>query len=207
MKTLNRNIDEFSFVQREIGIDGKLVKNRCGRDFIYYALNYYYPESYNGNALNAVQLEKNKVLGPRVPEWLMWTGLQFLYLPKLLSSLKLKLTINNRDINSFFSFILALFIPNISNVENKIKEIEQSVDRGYATGVDISLGMGGLLDHVMFVYGYDESNFYVFDSHQAPDLEYEKALDSDRYYMKLPKSIVIKRWSKFGRVWIVRSDK
>ena len=67
--------------------------------------------------------------------------------------------------------------------------------------------MNGLLDHVMFVYRYDESNFYVFDSHQVSNLEYEKADGENRYYMKLPKSIVIKRWSKFGRVWIIRPIK
>lgn len=207
MKTLNQNLDNVSFIDREIDTNGRPVKNRCGRDFIYYTLNYYYPNQYNSSACNPVQLEKNHLLGFSLPWWIMWAQLQFLYLPKFLSSLNLQLIIDNKVIKSFPSLLLALSIPKNSNVQDKIKEVEQAVDSGHASGIDISLGMNGLLDHVMFVYRYDESNFYVFDSHQVSNLEYEKADGENRYYMKLPKSIVIKRWSKFGRVWIIRPIK
>ena len=99
---------------------------------------------------------------------------------------------------------MTLSIPTRSNVHNKIKEIENAVDNGYASGIDISLGLGGLIDHVLFVHGYDVSNFYVFDSHQVSKLEYDKMTNDNRYYMKLPKSIVEQRWSKFGRVWVLK---
>ena len=204
MKTLHQNLDTVGFIKREFSAGGKPLKNRCGRDFIYYALNYYHPSQYNTNTNNAVQLEKNHSLGISLPWWLMWSQLQFLYLPKFLLSLNLQLNINGRVIKSFPSLFMALSVPTSLNVNDKIREIEQAVNNGYASGIDISIGLGGLLDHVLFVYGYDEYNFYVFDSHQVPKLEYEKITNNDQYYMKLPKSVVTQRWSRFGRVWFLK---
>ena len=204
MKTLRQNLDDVGFINRETDSSGQTIKYRCGRDFIYYALNCYYPDQYNTHTKNATWLEKSHSLGISLPWWLMWTQLQFLYLPRFLSKLKLQLTINGRTIKSFYSLFITLSIPTRSNVHNKIKEIENAVDNGYASGIDISLGLGGLIDHVLFVHGYDVSNFYVFDSHQVSKLEYDKMTNDSRYYMKLPKSIVERRWSKFGRVWILK---
>jgi len=204
MKTLQQNIDDVGFINRETDSGGQTIKYRCGRDFIYYAINYYYPDQYNTRTKNATWLEKSHSLGISLPWWLMWTQLQFLYLPRFLSKLRLQLTINGRTIKSFYSLFMTLSIPTRSDVHNKIKEIENAVDNGYASGIDISLGLWGLIDHALFVHGYDVSNFYVFDSHQVSKLEYDKMTNDSRYYMKLPKSIVEKRWSKFGRVWILK---
>jgi len=41
--SLPTNLDKFGFVEREKK-NGKLVKNRCGRDFLYYTLHYYFPQ-------------------------------------------------------------------------------------------------------------------------------------------------------------------
>lgn len=204
MKTLNQNLDAVGFINREKGHDGKIVKYRCGRDFLYYSLNYFYPDKFNQNLNNAIQLEKTRKLGIILPWWLMWTQLQFLYLPKFLSGLDLQLSINGKQIKTFFNFLKAISIPKKSNAHDKIKEIENAIDFGYASGIDISLDIGGFVDHVLFVYGYDENNLYVFDTHQVKKLEYEKILDGNKYYMKLPKSTILKRWSKFARVWIIK---
>ena len=205
MKTLNTDISDIGFIQREFDKDGRPQRNRCGRDFIYYALNFYNKEKFNSTTNNPVDLEVNHSLGLRLPWWLMWTQLQFLFLPGFLKREHLELTINGRLIGSFFALLTTLSLPRKSNVHDRITEIERAVDRGYASGIDISLGLGGLLDHVMFVYGYDEDNLYVFDSHQVPNLEYEKITSDTRFFMKLPKSIVVKRWSGYGRVWVVKT--
>lgn len=204
MKTLNANISDISFIKRECDKKGNTQRNRCGRDFIYYALNYYFKDKYNSTTNNPVELEVSHSLGLRLPWWLMWSQLQFLYLPGFMKREHLEFTINGKQIRSFFSLLSAISWPQKSNVQDRIREIEKAVDGGYASGIDISLGMGGLLDHVMFVYGYDEVNLYVFDSHQVPHLEYQKMTSDDKFYFRLPKSIIAKRWTVFGRVWVVK---
>jgi hypothetical protein len=68
-------------------------------------------------------------------------------------------------------------------------------------GINIGLKYGGLLDHVMFVYGYDAEVLYICDTHKVSILEYTKLFDNNRYFMKLSKEIIKKRWTKFSRVW------
>ena len=200
MKALKRNVGPIGFLNRENDSSGRLAKFRCGRDFLYYTLNYYYPEKFNPSNNNSFEIERQHMLGLRLPWWLMWTQLQFMYLPKLFSRLGLKLTINGAEINSFFLLLVSLSIPQKSNAEEKIKEIEKAIDSSHASGIDISLRLGGLIDHVLFVDGYDNENFYVLDTHQVPGLEYEKLTNDNKYYMRLSKHIVKKRWTRFGRV-------
>lgn len=202
--TLNRNIDKIGFVNREKNSVGEVVKYRCGRDFLYYALHYYYPEEFNASQNNALQIEKSHMFGLSLPWWLMWTQLQFIYLPELLSKLNLQLQINGKQINTFIDMFTATAKPKKSNADQKIRQIEAAVDEGDASGIDISLGLRGLVDHILFVHGYDEHNLYVLDTHKVPKLEYEKITEDNRYYMKLPKSVIRNRWTRFGRVWIVK---
>jgi hypothetical protein len=147
-----------------------------------------------------VAIENMRLFGFHLPSWLMWTQLQFIKLPKYLKKNDLKLLINNVSINSFSDFFMGIVFSRMTYT-NGIKKIEKSVDEGIVVGVDIGLKYYGLLDHVMFVYGYDDNDLYVFDTHQVQLLEYSKITTDNRLFMKLPKSIVKKRWGVFGRVW------
>ena len=130
----------------------------------------------------------------------MWTQFQFAWLPQYLKENKLKLFINNRGIDSFKDFFIAILFSRV-NFTEAIKKVETATDEGRAVGIDLGLKYGGLLDHIMFVYGYDTESLYVIDTHKVPMLEYEKLSQGNKYFMKLPKAIVGKRWTRFGRVW------
>ena len=208
-KTLDIDLDTFGFVQREKSSDGKTLINQCGRDFFYYCLNFYFPEKFNPSMLNPKKIKERGIFGwSEIPVWLIWTGLSFKKVPTLFKKLGLSLSINNKKVTSYFQFILGLLpLRSKKHYDAAIKEIENAVDRNVAVGIDIALKLGGLVDHVMFVYGYDEENFYVFDTHQVDGLEYEKATpeDDERYIMKLPRGTVKKRWTMFNRVWVVEN--
>jgi len=204
MKSLVRSLDNFSFVERE-KVSGKTVTNRCGRDFIYYGLHYLFPEKFNANSLSPLCLEK--ILGLALPPWLMWTQLQFIYLPKYLRENSTELYINTRKINTFMDFFVSIVFSRI-DISNAIAKVEKTIDNDGVVGIDISLGLGGLLDHVMFVYGYDEDAFYVCDTHAVAGLEYTRVSSVAGHFMKLPKDVVRKRWTRFGRVWeLKKTDK
>ena len=64
---------------------------------------------------------------------------------------------------------------------------------------------GGLLDHVMFVYGYDADNLYIFETTETP-IEYERLPGEFPHIMKLSKYEIRKRWTKFGRLWEVKME-
>ncbi|HEV7702201.1 MAG TPA: hypothetical protein VGO63_02030 [Candidatus Paceibacterota bacterium] len=202
MKSLSRNLEEFSFVKRE-KVNGKTVTNRCGRDFLYYGLNYTFPDKFNASKLNPVSIENNGLFGLRLPSWLMWTQLQFFRLPKYLKKNNLKLFINNREINTFGNFFNAILFSRMK-LADAMQKIEQAIDEDRVVGIDIGLKYAGLLDHIIFVYGYDVDALYLCDTHKVPILEYTKLSNDGRYYMKLTKEVIKKKWTKFGRVWELR---
>lgn len=197
MKHLGIDLGTFPFYSREIN-NGKVVKNRCGRDFLYYALAYYRPERH-GQENNAFDLEHKGSFGIRVPAWLAWTQIQFLKVPSYLEKENLTLKINGLTIFSFADFVKAILFSRI-NLNQALLNIEKAVDGGRASGIDISIGIGGLLDHVMFVYGYDEESLYVFETTETP-IKYESVSKEYPKVMKLPKSEIKRRWTRFGRVW------
>ena len=199
MKTLPKPIEQIGFVEREKD-NGKSVKNKCGRDFLYYALNYYLPEKFNPQELSPTAIERKKLFGLHLPSGLMWTQLQFLKLPSFLRQNGLVLSINNRKIDSFISFFVAILFSRLY-ISDALQKVEEAVNKGKVSGIDIGLKFGGLLDHIIFVYGYDEEALYVLDTHKVPMLEYTKLTDDNRHFMKLPKEVIKKRWTRFGRVW------
>jgi len=200
MKSLPIDLNTFAFFKRE-KVDGKTVHNRCGRDFLFYALVYYLPDKFGAGKLTAYDLEHGGHFGVSVPSFLAWMQIQFSRVPEYLRKLGLKIFINDCKINSFFSFVQATLFSRIS-YEDAIQNIERVVDRGEVAGVDISVGYGGLLDHVLFVYGYDVENFYVFETTETP-IQYESVDEKNPQVMRISKDEIKKRWTHFGRVWNV----
>ena len=196
------DIEKFGFVQREI-CNGLTVKYKCGRDFLYYALHYLLPSQFNPQLNNPQEIDKNRYFGLTVPVWLAWTQLQFYKMPAFLKRHSLELRINSIRITNSLKFVYAMLFSKIT-YENAMQKIEDDVTNGLASGVDLALRWQGLEDHVLFVYGYDEENLYVFDTNKVTGLEYEKLTGDNRFYMKLPKSVIKKRWKTFSRVWEVR---
>jgi len=200
MINLPIDIKKFGFVERE-KINGKFLKNRCGRDFLYYALHYYYPEVFNPSCNNPEEIESKRLFGKSIPALFAWTQLQFMYLPKFLKSKSLSLKINNQQINSFKDFFSAIIFSRIT-FEEGISKIEKGVREDKVIGIDIAMAFAGLLDHMLFVYGYDEDFYYVCDTRKVPLIKYVKVTETDDvYYMKISKKEIKKRWKKFSRIW------
>jgi len=198
MKHLLVDLAAFSFFERE-KVKGKTLRNRCGRDFLFYALAFYYPEKFGKDKLTAYDLEHQGYFGISVPSYLAWTQIQFARVPKYFKKLELQLVINDCKIKTFTGFVQAILFSRKS-YEQAIIDIEKIVDKNEVAGVDISIGYGGLLDHVLFVYGYDADNFYVFDTIKAP-IKYENISGENSLVLKLSKNEIKKRWTSFGRVW------
>lgn len=199
VKTLRREVSNFSFVSRETR-EGRIVGNKCGRDFLYFALNFYFPDKFNAVKINPVIIDRQQLFGIPVLDWLAWTQIQFVKVGSYLKRHELALRINDRNVNGYFSFVAAILFSRKSFTA-AITKTKDLIDANQVVGIDISLGFGGLLDHVLFVYGYDEQNIYVFDTHTVKSLEYEAY--NHKHVFKLPISVIERRWTKFGRVWEV----
>lgn len=207
-KTLPIDLDEFGFVEREKR-KGKPIVFRCGRDFLYYSLAYYKSEIFNPSGISPALIEKRGIFGLRIPWWMMWSALQFNKVPKIFKKYNLYLAINDKQIRHYFDFLFAFLFPKKISAQYAISVVEANVNKGEVSGIDISISLFGLVDHVLFVYGYDDENLFVFDTHKLPKLEYEKLTkDGDnKFIMKLPKAVIYKRWSRWGRVWTVTPTK
>jgi hypothetical protein len=208
MKSLSVNLETFGFVEREER-NGKPVFFRCGRDFLYYALTYYKPERFSPTGFYPEKIEHEGVFGLRMPWWMMWSGLQFTKVPRVLKQNGLYLTINGKKIENHLDFLLAFVLPKKFSADYALSEVETHVNQGKVSAIDISISMFGLVDHVLFIYGYDDENLFVFDTLKLPALEYEKQTNENdgRFIMKLSKEIIRKRWSRWGRVWAVSPNR
>lgn len=208
MKTLSINLDTFGFVEREKK-NGKPIIFRCGRDFLYYALAYYKPNTFSPSKLCPSEIERGGIFGLRVPWWMMWSALQFTKVPNTLKQSGLYLAINGKNIRNYLDFLFAHILPKKISADYALSAVEERVNKGEVSAIDVGISMFGLVDHVLFVYGYDDENLFVFDTQKLPMLEYEKQTkDGDgRFIMKLPKSVVRRRWTRWSRVWIVAPEK
>lgn len=202
MVTLSRPLEAISFVERERA-HGKVVSFKCGRDFLYYALNFYSPQKFNAQEINPVRIDQEGLFGIPVPKHLAWTQVQFLRMPEFLKKNGLKLFINNRHISSYVDFVIGNLFSRISYVD-ALKQIEQCIKNNIACAIDIPVSKKflTLLDHVMFVYGYDEEYLYVLDTLSVPYVAYERIRDDIHYY-RLSRKVIEGSWSLFGRVWRV----
>lgn len=201
MTNLPIDLDTFGFVEREKK-NGVFVKYKCGRDFIYYALHFLLPSVFNAQSNNPVEIDRDRLFGVSPPFWGAWTQLQFFTMPALLRKHDLQLVINKREINTFTDFFSVILFSKME-YSKAVSVMEQGVSLGHVVGMDIALRFAGLEDHVMFVYGYDETHWYVFDTHEVKGLEYEKITNDARYIMKISREEVQSRWKRFSRVWEV----
>lgn len=201
VKTLAWELTDIPFVSRETSGAGKPIKFRCNRDFIFYALTFY-QRNKNAWPQHPEQLEY-KPFGIKLPFWLMWTMFHVVHTPRILADNKLILFINDHKITSWWSYWPALLWPRPVSFEAVLSEIETAIDHNIALGIDISVALGGLVDHILFVYGYDDGNLYVLDTQQLPMLPYVKVLVGERFLMKLPKSALPERLGRFSRLWNV----
>lgn len=201
---LKIDLNRFDFVGREM-VDGHMVKNRCGRDFLYYVLHFLYPDEYNFTKNNPVALERNHTLGYPVEATYVWTGLSLMNVPKLLKTLKKRLLINTVNTSSFPKLIKALWWPKRITYKEGVNIMEEEIRNGNPVGIDIGVAAKGLMDHVMFAYGFDEESIYVFDTHKVPQLSYQKITADDRFIMCLPRTTVENGWTRFARIWVVKT--
>lgn len=202
MKTLSKPLSEFSFVSRERR-NGETVAFKCGRDFLYFALHFYQPEIYNAEKISPVEIDRQRLFGTPMPKWLAWTQLQFSKLPSFLKRQGYVLYINDKRISSYAAFVWATLFSGLKKRHtDPIQKIEMLIDSNVPCAIDIPIkkGLLVLLDHVMFVYGYDEKSFYVIDTLMVPGVGYEKVEGQEGLY-RLPKAVVEEKWSIFGRVW------
>jgi hypothetical protein len=203
---LSIDLSTFGFVLRERDSNGGTIRNRCGRDFLYYVLHHYDPNTFSPTKLYPTEIERRRVFGIKLPAILIWTGLTFKNIPTLFKERNLDLRINDLVINSYWDLMKAITFVKPRPFDESMGIIRNQIDTGNVSGIDISIRLSGLVDHVMFVYGYDNENLYVFDTNMVDGLEYEKITsDSDsRFIMKLPFSVIEKRWTRWNRVWVVR---
>lgn len=201
------NLETFGFVERE-KYKGKSLPNQCGRDFLYYCLTYYRPELHNSSVGNPEQIREKRIFGYKLHPSITAGMYGFVYAIAYLKSLNLSIEINGKTLRSFPDFVRSMlfFVP--MKYDDAISRVESCVDSGVACGIDLSAGFGGLLSHVMFVYGYDDSFLYVFDTHKIGQLGYEKITPENdpRFIMKISRNETRQRWTRFNHVWIVRQN-
>lgn len=193
----NITLNSFPFFKREKR-GGKLVSNQCGRDFLYYACSYLKLGMLNG--LSAEQITQHNIFGLFLHPYLAWTQLQFFRVPGIMARHGLVLSINRHEISSWWQFVCRTLFSRL-DFTSAITSVRTAIANNHAVGIDISIGLGGLLDHVLFVYGYDEKGLLVFETTQTL-LQYH-CIDKEKGIYHLPYTEIKKRWTRFGRVWCV----
>ena len=196
------DINKFSFYEREKDSSGKYIKNKCWRDYFYYALHYLKPGEFNINHCPPIELEGK--LGFRFSPVLAWTTLQFVRHQKFLKENNLALSVNGYRVNSwlnFFWYVISNLYVSKSKREKLLQYAIESVGSNEAVGLDIGMNYLNTLDHVMFVQGFDDNFFYIFDTRTIPGIKYERIHDTYPIY-KIAINEVRKR---ILRVWLVEN--
>ncbi len=202
------NLDTFPFFTREIGPNGKTIANKCGRDFLAHACAHLRPQEFV--ALGLKQFER--AIGWPTPPSLVWTGLPFIGLIDFLNRNNLELSINDALCRSRIDLWKALWWPKKISHLKALSIAHAALSKKCAVGIDISMGLNGLANHVMYVWAIRDNDMIVFDTHKVRGLEYEHLLvDADglplypeKFVMRLPLSVIENRWKRWNRVWVMR---
>ena len=178
---------KFGFVERE-KINRTFLKNRCGRDFLYYALHYYYPEDFNSHHNNPEEIEAKRLFGKSVPAVFAWSQLQFISLPKFLRSKSLSLKISNRQINSFKDFFNAILFSRIT-YPFSLPIIQNLPDIIFSHQVTFIVGENGtgkstILEAIASKSGFGKEGGSKNLHFETADAEYGNTADSLAKYMK-----------------------
>jgi len=202
------NLDTFPFFARERDKNGKVVRNKCGRDFLAFA----YAHQYSGNSL-ALDIHRfERAIGRPTPPELVWTGISFSKLIDYLTQAGLEILINGVLCSTQTDFQKALWWPKKISHTTAMSLAYEALKKNQSVGIDISMGLAGLANHVMFVWAIRDNDFVVFDTHKVPRLEYGH-FDADidgfppnpqRFIMRLPLKTIENRWRRFSRVWVIR---
>ncbi|MDO8620127.1 MAG: hypothetical protein Q7R64_02150 [bacterium] len=208
MTQLPIQLERFGFVARECDSDGRLKKNRCGRDALYYVLHYYFPDTFSPTKLCPEKIEKGRLFGFKIPDWFpFYSGTALGKVPEVLKRLGVTTFANTTLLKTRFDFFnTCLFRKKKERVpfENAKQEIRMFLEKGTACVIDLPAPeVGPFMNHVLFVCGIDEAFLYIIDTWQLPCFEYEKVdAKAERYFMRFPLHAVENRWNKGGVLWV-----
>ncbi|MFT5179828.1 MAG: hypothetical protein ACI9GH_000212 [Candidatus Paceibacteria bacterium] len=201
---LKINLNNFSFIERECSKNNKTKTNRCLRDFLYYALHFYYPKKFNNEELNAEKIEDQRLFGFKIKEGFPFGGGQYSKITPFLNENNLYLEVNNKKIRNLWDFILAFFFKNLS-YKKLIIFINKNIENNIPIGIDVPAGL--VMDHVMFVYKIDEKGIYLIDSHKAPNIPYTNiSNESGKFVMFMNFKDLKRIWNWRGLVWVVKKS-
>jgi hypothetical protein len=203
------DINNFGFIVRENGKDGKQKKNRCGRDALYYVLHYYYPDTFSPKDLSPERIENLRMFGFKIPEWFpVFSGVAVSRVPKVLKNFNIRVFANNKPVNGAIDFLGRILSHKKMSFDSVLELLKKGIENGNAFVIDISAYEAGFgVDHAMFVYGIDDNYAYVIDSHKLAFFEYEKILeDENKYLMRFPLSKLKNRWEKRGILWMFKKE-
>ena len=206
-------LEHFGFVAREHDNNGRIKKNRCGRDALYYVLHYYFPDAFSPKALNPEAIEKKRIFGFKIPDWFpFYSGTALSKTPAILKGLGISTFANGKLLKTGFEFFDACLFRNKKERLGfgRVKEeIAGFLTKGVACVIDLPAPEVGLfMNHVLFVYGIDEAYLYVIDTHKLSCFEYENADEEEgRYFMRFPLQDVERRWHQGGVLWVFEKSK
>ena len=166
------NPDTFTLVDREESTDGYIVPNKCGRDFLFYALQFFRPKEFGCSCMYEHPYDLEPRLGMMVSSRFAWTCLQFYSTPKFLKQRNLYWYINKKPIESCIDVLRMSILGICTNpLFTFDSEIKTSLNNNEVVGIHFCYEYLRR-SHVMFVAGIDDDYLYVCDTHAVVNLPF-----------------------------------
>lgn len=213
MVKLPIDLNTFGFVTRERDQKGRIKKNRCGRDALYYVFHYYFPDVFSPGKLNPEKIERERFFGFKILDnFPAYSGTALNKVPQVLRKFGITTEANGRLLAGGRKFLsTCLFREKRGRLPFvKLKqEIISLLNLGIACVIDLPAPeMGFGMNHVMFIYGIDDGYLYVIDTWKLECFEYEKIGNSEsKYLMKFAFKDIVRRWNLGGVLWVFKKDK
>ena len=185
--------------------NGRMVPNRCLRDALWFVLRYYYPKLFKSDGGNPQFVEKARLFGAKVPDWLpIAGGAQFSKIQEALAAFRIKIIINGKETRSNGAVVrklLGRFInPFGISFEKMIVLIKESLAQ--AEPCVVFAPVGNLMDHALFTYGLSDRDLHCLDTHKVEELPYWNVSgEPDRFIMEFPLEELKNCWNFLGMVW------
>jgi hypothetical protein len=185
-------------------VNGQVVQNQCGRDFLWLCLHRANPAKWNMFKMPPEAVSRRDLFGP---SGATVAGMNICEAPAVLAAEGLELAVGVQSVGSYLDFLGATVSPwSRVAFDESLASAKDAIAKGDSCGLCLSAGAGGIMTHLLFVAGFTDRGAVVFDTHRVEGFGYTKLTpETDpRHAMLLSYEEIHARWGPFARVYTVK---
>jgi len=142
-------------------------------------------------------------LGAKLPSWLVWSGLSLWNVPRVFQSFGKTVHLDRRPCKTGFALLRHIYGTTLLSSSAALWLVKDCIARKKPCAVQLSMGLKGIKNHMVFVLGYTSDGLLVLDTHEVPEFGYERVsgANPDQYIFYISDDVFRAQWALWSKVY------